>query len=131
MRIDLTSVFVDDQDKALKFYTEILGFVKKADFPVGEYKWLTVVSPQKPDCVELVLEPDQNPATQAFKQAIYAQGIPIISFGVDDIQAEYTRLKQLGVAFKSEPTDIGPAIIAVFDDTCGNLIQLHQPVMQG
>jgi glyoxylase I family protein len=131
MKIDLTSIFVDDQDKALKFYTEVLGFIKKADFPVGEYKWLTVVSPEAPDCVELVLEPSDNPATRTFKQAVYAQGIPYMSFGVEDIQAEYARLKNLGVTFKSEPTNIGPALIAVFDDTCGNLIQLHQPVMKG
>jgi len=131
MKINLTSVFVDDQDKALKFYTEILGFVKKADIPVGEYKWLTVVSPEAPDCVELVLEPSDNPATQAFKKAIFEQGIPFMSFWVQDIQAEVTRLKSLGVEFKSEPTNIGPTIIAVFDDTCGNLIQLHQPTMLG
>ena len=131
MKIDLTSVFVDDQDKALKFYTEVLGFVKKADFPVGEYKWLTVVSPEAPDGVELVLEPSDNPATRTFKKAVYEQGIPYMSFGVEDIQAEYERLKNLGVVFTSEPTNLGPAILAIFDDTCGNLIQLHQPTMSG
>jgi predicted enzyme related to lactoylglutathione lyase len=131
MKIDLTSVFVDDQEKALKFYTEVLGFVKKADFPVGEYKWLTVVSPEAPDCVELVLEPSDNPATRTFKKAVYEQGIPYMSFGVEDIQAEYERLKNLGVVFTSEPTNLGPAILAIFDDTCGNLIQLHQPTMSG
>ena len=131
MKIDLTSVFVDDQDKALKFYTEVLGFVKKADFPVGEYKWLTVVSPEVPDGVELVLEPSDNPATHTFKKAVFEQGIPYMSFGVEDIQAETKRLKKLGVVFKSEPTNIGPAIIAIFDDTCGNLIQLHQAIMKG
>jgi len=130
MKINLTSVFVDDQDKALKFYTEILGFEKKADLPVGEYKWLTVVSPEDPDCVELVLEPSDNPATQTFKKAIFEQGIPFTSFGVTDIQAEVIRLKSLGVEFKSEATNVGPALIAVFDDTCGNLIQLHQPIMK-
>ena len=131
MKINLTSVFVDDQEKALKFYTEVLGFLKKADLPVGEFRWLTVVSPEAPDGVELVLEPSENPATQVFKKALIEQGIPFASFGVEDIQAEYVRMKALGVAFKSEPTDLGPAIIAVFDDTCGNLIQLHQPKMQG
>ena len=131
MKIDLTSVFVDDQEKALKFYTEVLGFVKKADFPVGKYKWLTVVSPEAPDCVELVLEPSDNPATRTFKKAVYEQGIPYMSFGVEDIQAEYERLKNLGVVFTSEPTNLGPAILAIFDDTCGNLIQLHQPTMSG
>ena len=131
MKIDLTSIFVDDQDKALKFYTEVLGFVKKADFPVGEYKWLTVVSPEAPDGVELVLEPSDNPATRTFKKAVFEQGIPYMSFGVEDIQAEYERLKNLGVVFTSEPTNLGPAILAIFDDTCGNLIQLHQPTMSG
>jgi predicted enzyme related to lactoylglutathione lyase len=131
MKINLTSVYVDDQEQALKFYTEILGFVKKADLPVGEYRWLTVVSPEAPDGVELVLEPSDNPATRTFKQAIYAQGIPFASFGVEDIQAEFERLKKLGVRFSMEPTNIGPAMIAVFDDTCSNLIQLHQPLMQG
>lgn len=131
MKIDLTSIFVDDQEKALQFYTEILGFVKKADFPVGEYKWLTVVSPEDLDGVELVLEPSDYPATRTFKQAIYEQGIPFMSFGVKEIQAEFERLKKLGINFTMEPTNVGPAILAVFDDTCGNLIQLHQPLMPG
>ena len=126
MKINLTSVFVDNQDKALKFYTEILGFVKKTDIPVGEYKWLTVVSPEAPDCVELLLEPSDNPATQTFKKAIFEQGIPATSFGVEDIQAECERMKKMGVTFTMVPTDVGTATIAVFDDTCGNLIQLHQ-----
>ena len=126
MKIDLSSVFVDDQEKALKFYTEILGFVKKTDLPAGEYRWLTVVSPEDPDCVQLVLEPSDNPATRTFKQAVFEQGIPFKSFGVEDVQAEYTRLKELGVRFVMEPTDVGSVIVAVFDDTCGNLIQIHQ-----
>jgi len=126
MKIDLSSVFVDDQEKALKFYTEILGFVKKTDLPAGEYRWLTVVSPEAPDCVQLVLEPSDNPATRTFKQAVFEQGIPFKSFGVEDVQTEYTRLKELGVRFVMEPTDVGSVIVAVFDDTCGNLIQIHQ-----
>ena len=126
MKIDLTSVFVDDQDKALKFYTEVLGFIKKADLPAGEYRWLTVVSPEASDGVQLVLEPSDNPATKTFKRAVFEQGIPYMSFGVDDIQAEYARLKKQGVAFTVEPTNMGNTIIAVFNDTCGNLIQIHQ-----
>ena len=126
MKIKLTSVFVDDQDKALKFYTEVLGFVKKQDYPVGPFKWLTVVSPEEPEGPELLLEPSDNPATQAFKKAIYEQGIAAASFAVDDAQKEYERLKGLGVAFTTEPTDIGYATVAVFDDTCGNLIQIYQ-----
>ena len=126
MKITVTSVFVDDQDKALKFYTEVLGFVKKREMPAGDYKWLTVVSPDVPDGVELLLEPNDNPAARTFQQAIYQQGIPAKSFGVDDIQTEYERLKQFGVAFAMEPTAAGPVTIAVFDDTCGNLIQITQ-----
>jgi len=126
MKIDLTSVFVDDQDKALQFYTDVLGFVKKSDFPVGQFKWLTVVSPEAPDCTQLLLEPSDNPAAQAFKKAIFEQGIPAISFGVEDIQQEYERMKKLGVVFTMGPTQMGTVTVAVFDDTCGNLIQLHQ-----
>ena len=126
IRINVTSVFVDDQDKALKFYTEKLGFVKKTDLPVGEYKWLTVVSPAEPNGVELLLEPDQNPAAQAYKQSIFAQGIPATSFAVDDIQAEYERLRALGVEFTAPPAAMGPVIIATLNDTCGNLIQIAQ-----
>jgi catechol 2,3-dioxygenase-like lactoylglutathione lyase family enzyme len=128
MRIKLTSLMVDDQNKALKFYTDILGFRKKHEIPVGEYKWLTVVSPECPDEVELSLEPNANPAAKAFQQAMFAQGIPLTAFEVSDIQQEYTRLKTLGVAFTAEPTPAGPVIIAVFSDTCGNLIQLYQPL---
>lgn len=126
MKIKLTSVFVDDQDEALKFYTGKLGFVKKQDFPVGEFKWLTVVSPEEPNGVELLLEPSDNPAAQAYKKALFEQGIPAAAFAADDIQAEYARLKELGVEFSMEPTDMGTAIVAVFNDTSGNLIQIYQ-----
>ena len=126
MRIYITSVLVDDQDKALQFYTQVLGFVKKTDIPVGEAKWLTVVSPEDPDGTELLLEPDGNPAAKTFKKAIFAQGIPLTSFAVEDVRREHERLKQLGVAFTMEPTSMGPATVAVFDDTCGNLIQIAQ-----
>ncbi len=124
MKINLASVFVDDQDKALKFYTETLGFEKKTDIPVGEFKWLTVVSPEDPDGVELLLEPDDHPAVKPFKSAIVADGIPYTSFAVDDVQAEFDRLSALGVKFIQEPTEMGPVTTAVFDDTCGNLIQI-------
>ena len=126
MQIKLTSVFVDDQDKALKFYTEVLGFVKKFDFPVGQFKWLTVVSPEEPDGTELLLEPNDNPAASAFQEAIFRQGLPATSFVVEDIQKEYERMKNLDVMFSMEPTKTGPATVAVFDDTCGNLIQIYQ-----
>jgi catechol 2,3-dioxygenase-like lactoylglutathione lyase family enzyme len=126
MKIYLTSVLVDDQDKALKFYTEILGFVKKADVPVGEFKWLTVVSPEEPDGVQLLLEPNENPAAQTFQKAIFEQGIAATSFAVAHVQQEYERLKGLGVTFSMPPTQTGPVTIAVFDDTCGNLIQIAQ-----
>ncbi len=126
MKIKLSCVFVDDQDKALKFYTEVLGFIKKRDVPVGEFKWVTVVSPEEPDGTQLVLEPSDNPATQAFKKAIFEQGIPLTAFDVEDIQKEYKRMQKLGVVFRMEPTRTGGATIAVFDDTCGNLIQLYQ-----
>ena len=126
MRIKLSSVFVDDQDKALKFYTEVLGFVKKADFPVGEFKWLTVVSSEEPDGAELLLEPNDNPAAKTFQEAVFKQGIPLTAFAVEDIQKEYERMEKLGVVFKTKPTKMGPVTAAVFDDTCGNLIQLVQ-----
>jgi catechol 2,3-dioxygenase-like lactoylglutathione lyase family enzyme len=126
MKIKLNSVFVDDQDKALRFYTEVLGFVKKSDYPVGQFKWLTVVSPEEPDGTELLLEPNDNPAAKTFQAALFKQGIPATSFVVDDIQKEYERMKKLGVLFIMEPTKAGPATVAIFDDTCGNLIQLVQ-----
>ena len=126
MRINLTSVLVDDQDKALRFYTEVLGFAKKPDVPLGEYRWLTVVSPEDPDGTELVLEPDAHPAAKPFKEALVADGIPFTSFAVDDVNAEYERLRALGVRFTQEPADMGPVTTAVLDDTCGNLIQIAQ-----
>ena len=126
MRINLTSVLVDNQDKALKFYTDVLGFVKKEDVPIGEFKWLTVVSPDAPDGTELLLEPNDNPASQTFQKSIFEQGIPLTSFAVDDIQQEYERMKQLGVVFTQTPTNMGPVTVAVFEDTCGNLIQIAQ-----
>jgi len=124
MRINVTSVLVDDQDKALSFYTEVLGFVKKTDIPIGDAKWLTVVSPDAPDGVELLLEPDSHPAARPFKEALVSDGIPFTSFAVDDVQAEYERLTGLGVTFVQGPTAMGPVTTAVFDDTCGNLIQI-------
>jgi catechol 2,3-dioxygenase-like lactoylglutathione lyase family enzyme len=126
MRIVVTSVFVDDQAKALEFYTGKLGFVKKNDVPVGEYRWLTVVSPDDEDGTELHLEPDAHPAARPFKEALVADGIPMTSFGVADLDAEYRRLRDLGVRFTQEPTEMGPVTTAVFDDTCGNLIQIAQ-----
>jgi len=124
VRINLASVLVDDQQKALRFYTEVLGFVKKNDVPMGEHSWLTVVSPQDPDGVELVLEPGDHPAVGPFKAALVADGIPFTSFAVDDVQQEYERLTALGVTFTQPPTAMGPVTTAVLDDTCGNLIQL-------
>lgn len=125
MKIVVTSVLVDDQAKALNFYTDVLGFTKKADVPVGEARWLTVVSPEDPDGVELNLEPDGNhPAAQPFKAALVADGIPWTSFGVTNVQAEYERLRTFGVTFTQPPTVMGPYTTAIFDDTCGNLIQI-------
>ncbi len=126
MKIILTSVFVDDQDRALKFYTEVLGFVKKNDVSAGEYRWLTVVSPDDQNGTELLLEPNSNPVAQAYQKGIFEQGIPAASFGVEDTHAEYERLKEQGVKFTMEPTNvIGQVTIAVLDDTCGNLIQIQ------
>ena len=130
VKINFTSVYVYDQNKALRFYTEILGFVKKQDFPVGNFKWLTVVSPEGPDDIELLLEPNDNPVAKSYQEAIFQQGIPQAAFAVEDIQEEYGRLKRLGVAFTMVPTRTGPVIQAVFDDTCGNLIQLYQVATQ-
>jgi catechol 2,3-dioxygenase-like lactoylglutathione lyase family enzyme len=124
MRINLASVLVDDQDKALRFYTEVLGFVKKTEVPLGEHRWLTVVSPEDPDGVELVLEPGDHPAVGPFKAALVADGIPFTSFAVSDVHAEFDRLKGLGVTFTQEPASMGPVTTAVLDDTCGNLIQI-------
>ena len=122
----MTSLMVDDQSKALRFYTEILGFKKKHDIPVGEYRWITVTAEGRDD-LELALEPNANPAGKAFQEAMFAQGIPVAAFEVGDIQAEFARLTAHGVAFTREPTNAGPVTISVFADTCGNLIQLYQP----
>ncbi|MEU2723723.1 VOC family protein [Streptomyces smyrnaeus] len=124
MRIHLTSVFVDDQDKALRFYTEVLGFVKKTEVPLGADRWLTVVSPEDPDGTELLLEPDGHPAVRPYKAALAEDGIPAASFAVDDVPAEFDRLRELGVHFTQEPLEAGPVTTAVLDDTCGNLIQI-------
>jgi len=124
MRIHLTSVFVDDQDKALAFYTEVLGFEKKTEIPMGEARWLTVVSPDDPDGTELVLEPSDHPAVPPFKEALVTDGIPFTSFAVDDVQKEFERLQGLGVRFVQEPAEMGPVTTADFDDTCGNLLQM-------
>ncbi|MBN9738565.1 MULTISPECIES: VOC family protein [unclassified Pseudonocardia] len=124
IRINVTSVLVDDQAKALAFYTDKLGFVPKTDVPAGDARWLTVVSPADPDGVELLLEPDGHPAAGPFKKALTAGGIPFTQFAVDDVYAEVERLKGLGVEFTQEATDLGPVVVAVLDDTCGNLIQL-------
>jgi catechol 2,3-dioxygenase-like lactoylglutathione lyase family enzyme len=124
MRITITSVLVDDQAKALAFYTDVLGFTVKHDVPLGEHRWLTVVSPDAPDGVELLLEPDGHPAARPFKDALVADGIPFTSFTVDDAYAEHERLTGLGVRFTQPPTPMGDVTTAVFDDTCGNLIQI-------
>jgi catechol 2,3-dioxygenase-like lactoylglutathione lyase family enzyme len=126
MRINLASVLVDDQEKALRFYTEVLGFKEKTNISMGEHRWITVVSAEDSDGVELVLEPDEHPAAKAFKEALVADGIPFTSFAVGDVRAEYERLRGLGVYFTQEPTDMGPVTTAVLDDTCGNLIQIAQ-----
>lgn len=128
MRISHTSVLVDDQDKALTFYTEVLGFALKHDIPMGQHRWITVVSPDGPDGTELVLEPDEHPAARAFKDALVADGIPFTAFTVDDVAAEYRRLLDLGVHFTQPPTEMGPVTTAVLDDTCGNLIQIQHHV---
>jgi catechol 2,3-dioxygenase-like lactoylglutathione lyase family enzyme len=124
VKIAMTSVLVDDQEKALRFYTDVLGFLPKHDVPLGEHRWITVVSPADPDGVELVLEPDSHPAVRPFKQALVADGIPYTAFAVDDVHAETARLQAAGVTFTQQPLTMGPATTAVLDDTCGNLIQL-------
>jgi catechol 2,3-dioxygenase-like lactoylglutathione lyase family enzyme len=131
MKIKLTSVFVDDQDKALKFYTNVLGFVKKLDFPAGKFKWLTVVSPEEPEGTQLLLAPADiggfhGPAAKTYQETLFKQSIPAANFFVEDIQKEYARLKDLGVVFTMTPSKTTGSIIAVLDDTCGNLIQLTQ-----
>lgn len=126
MRIRVTSVIVQDQTTALRFYTEVLGFVKKVDVPAGEHRWLTVVSPEEPDGTELLLEPNALHVASLYQRALFQEGIPLVAFAVDDIQEEYRRLKKLGVTFKTEPTDVGSATIAILDDTCGNYVQIYQ-----
>ena len=126
MRITLASVIVNDQAKALRFYTDVLGFVVKNDVPVGEHRWLTVTSPEGVAGVELLLEPDAHPASREFQRALHRDGIPATSFESTDIHAECARLQAKGVVFRTPPTPAGPVTVAVFDDTCGNLIQLHQ-----
>src|ERR687885_228396 len=123
MKITVTSVLVDDQAKALDFYTNVLGFVKKTDVPLGEARWLTVVSPEDPDGTELLLEPDSHPAVKPLKQALVRDGIPFASFAVDDVRAEFERLRGLGVRFSQEPVEAGAVTTGVLDDTCGNLVQ--------
>ncbi|MFJ8439480.1 VOC family protein [Kitasatospora griseola] len=130
MRIWITSVFVEDQEKALRFYTEVLGFVKKHDVPLGGgARWLTVVSAEQPAGTELLLEPSGHPAVPPYQAALVADGIPAVSFAVDDVEAEYERLHALGVEFTQEPTRMGPVTMAVFDDTCGNLVQIVRPAL--
>jgi catechol 2,3-dioxygenase-like lactoylglutathione lyase family enzyme len=126
MKIVVISVLVDDQERAVRFYTDVLGFEKKEDIPLGEARWLTVVSPQDRDGTELLLEPDQHPAAKPFKAALVEDGIPYTSFAVDDVRAEFDRMRDLGVRFTQEPLDLGAVTTAVFDDTCGNLIQIAQ-----
>ena len=126
MKIKLSSVMVDDQEKALTFYTEVLGFTKKQDIPMGSDRWLTVISPDGPDDIELLLEPMGFQPARTYQKALFEAGIPLTAFAVPDVQLEYERLVKLGVVFKSGPTNAGPTTIAVFEDTCGNLIQLYQ-----
>lgn len=126
MRIVVTSVLVDDQEKALRFYRDVLGFQTKHDIPMGQHRWLTLTAPGDSEGVELLLEPDSHPAAGPFKDALVADGIPFTSFGIDDVQAEHARLTGLGVRFTQPPTSMGPVTTAVFDDTCGNLIQIAQ-----
>jgi predicted enzyme related to lactoylglutathione lyase len=126
MKIKVTSVMVEDQEKALRFYTSVLGFIKKTEIPMGEHKWLTVVSAEEPDAVELLLEPMGFEPAKTFQRALFEAGIPLTAFNVDDVQKEYERLLGLGVVFSMKPTKMGPATLAVFDDTCGNNIQIVQ-----
>ena len=127
MRIKLNGIPVDDQSKALTFYTDVMGFVKKHEIPAGEFRWITVVAPDDPDGTELVLEPNNNPAARTFQAELFQQGIPITAFEVDDVESEFDRLKEKGVVFTMKPTAMGPVTVAILSDTCGNLIQLYQP----
>ena len=127
MKIKLESVYISDLDKALSFYTDVLGFVKKRDIPMGDTRFVTVVSPEEPDGTELLLEPNgEHPPTKAYKKAIYEEGLPLTAFLVDDIESEYARLREAGVEFRSEPQRFGDEVMATFDDTCGNLIMIYQ-----
>ena len=128
MKISLHSVMVDDQDKAKRFYTEVLGFQPRRDFPVGEYRWITVVSPDQPEGPELVLEPNANPAAKTFQEAMFRQGVPLSAFEVKDLAADVARLKKAGVQFTVEPVSAGEVRLAIFSDTCGNLIQIYELV---
>ncbi|MBC8479407.1 MAG: VOC family protein [FCB group bacterium] len=128
MKIKLNSIYVDNQEKALSFYTEKLGFKKKTDIPIGEFRWLTVVSPEDPEGTQLVLEPNNNPSVSAFQASMFKQGIPLTAFEVKKIQDEYTRMKNEGVIFTQNPKESGPVILAIFEDGCGNLIQIYQIV---
>ncbi len=130
MRINLSSVPVDDQEKAYQFYTKTLGFQKKHDIPMGKHRWITVVSPEDPNGTELVLEPDEHPAVRPFKSALLEDGIPFTAFAVEDVAAEHKRLEALGVKFTQPPTEMGSMVTAVFDDTCGNLIMIAQGGME-
>ena len=127
MKIKLTSVMVDDQEKALRFYTEVLGFRKRRDFPVGEFRWISLTAPDGHPDVELALEPNANPAGRAFQTAMFEQGIPVAAFEVEDVRQEFRRLKSHGVVFSREPMQAGSIVLAVFADTCGNLIQIYEP----
>lgn len=126
MKIKLTSIFVEDQEKALMFYTKVLGFVKKHEVPLGKFKWLTVVSSQEPEGTELVLEPNENPVAKTYQDGLFNLGIPVTAFEVEDVQSEYERLKNLGVKFKQTPSTMGTTTLAIFDDTCGNWIQIFK-----
>ncbi|WP_339225997.1 VOC family protein [Oceanobacillus sp. FSL K6-2867] len=126
MKIIVTSIFVEDQDKALQFYSEKLGFIKKHDVPAGEFRWITLVSPEDQEGTEIVLEPNNNPIAKDYQKRLFEEGIPVTMFGIEDIHKEYERLLQLGVKFTMKPTKMGEITIAVFDDTCGNLIQIIQ-----
>lgn len=126
MKVIVTSIFVEDQDRALEFYTETLGFVKKHDVPAGEFRWIALVSPEDEKGTELILEPNNHPAAKDYQERLFTDGIPVTMFGVADINAEYNKLKDKGVKFTMEPTKMGDVTIAVFDDTCGNHIQIMQ-----
>jgi predicted enzyme related to lactoylglutathione lyase len=131
MKIKLTSIHVDDGEKALRFYTDVLGFVKKNDQSAGDYRWLTVASPEDPDGTELLLEPNDNPTAKAYQQALFEQNIPAAMFFTDDVKADYERMKARGANFTMPPTDVTASIIAQLDDTCGNRIQLTQLTWKG